>query len=187
MYDVKNIGPNIRVNSKKLINLCSNDYLGIKSPKISKKQNQSSSRLIAGNDELFKILESKLAKHKSQDNALIFPTGYNDATLSTLAKLLPNLIIYSDELNHASMIEGIRRNGGEKRIFKHNDMSDLNSKIKTNSKRKFIITEGIFSMDGDCADLKIISEISQKHDAITILDDAHGDLWKKKLIFTLVV
>jgi glycine C-acetyltransferase len=87
MYDVKNIGPNIRVNSKKLINLCSNDYLGIKSPKISRKQNQSSSRLIAGNDESFKILESKLAKHKSQDNAVIFPTGYM-ANLGVISSLI---------------------------------------------------------------------------------------------------
>jgi len=175
MYDVKNIGPNIRVNSKKLINLCSNDYLGIKSPKISKKQNQSSSRLIAGNDELFKILESKLAKHKSQDNALIFPTGYM-ANLGVITSLIQkNDHVYSDEFNHASLIEACKMTGAKITIFKHNDMSDLNSKIKTDSKRKFIITEGIFSMDGDSADLKIISEISQKHDAITILDDAHGD------------
>ena len=147
MYDVKNIGPNIRVNSKKLINLCSKDYLGIKSPKISKKQNQSSSRLIAGNDELFKILESKLAKHKSQDNALIFPTGYM-ANLGVITSLIQkNDHVYSDEFNHASLIEACKMTGAKITIFKHNDMSDL----------------------------KIISEISQKHDAITILDDAHGD------------
>ena len=201
MYDVKNIGPNIRINSKKLINLCSNDYLGIKSPKISRKQNQSSSRLIAGNDESFKILESKLAKHKSQDNALIFPTGYM-ANLGVITSLIQkNDHVYSDEFNHASLIEACKMTGAKITIFKHNDMSDLNSKIKTDSKRKFIITEGIFSMDGDSADLKIISEISQKHDAITILDDAHGDFIigkdgggsanyfgvEKKLIFTLVV
>ena len=113
MYDVKNIGPNIRVNSKKLINLCSNDYLGIKSPKISRKQNQSSSRLIAGNDELFKILESKLAKHKSQDNALIFPTGYM-ANLGVITSLIQkNDHVYSDEFNHASLIEACKMTGAK--------------------------------------------------------------------------
>ena len=175
MYDVKNIGSTIQVNSKKLINLCSNDYLGIKAPKLSNKQNQSSSRLISGNDESFKILEHKLAKHKSQGSALIFPTGYM-ANLGVISSLIQKKDhVYSDEFNHASLIEACKITGAKITIFKHNDMSDLNSKIKTGSKRKFIITEGIFSMDGDYADLKTISEISEKHDAITILDDAHGD------------
>jgi len=175
MYNVKLDGPYITINSKKLVNFCSNDYLGIKLPKILNVQNQSSSRLVAGNDELFKIFEDKLAKHKSQDNTLIFPTGYM-ANLGAIATLInKHDLILSDELNHASLIEACKMSGAKLSIFKHNDMNDLSNKIKQTTKRKFIITEGIFSMDGDFSNLKIISEISQKNDAVIILDDAHGD------------
>jgi len=88
MNDAVINGPYITINSKILINLSSNDYLGIKSSKITKKQNQSSSRLIAGNSKSFKILENKLAKHKSQENSLIFPTGYmtNLGVITSLVK-----------------------------------------------------------------------------------------------------
>ena len=175
MYDVKLDGPYITINSKKLVNFCSNDYLGIKLPKIPSIQNQSSSRLLAGNDELFKIFEDKLAKHKSQDNSLIFPTGYmaNLGTISTLIN--KHDLVLSDELNHASLIEACKISGAKLSIFKHNSMDELSNKIKQNAKQKFIITEGIFSMDGDLSDLKTITEISQKNNAIIILDDAHGD------------
>jgi len=168
-------GPYITINSKILINLSSNDYLGIKPPKITKKQNQSSSRLIAGNSKSFKILENKLAKHKSQENSLIFPTGYmtNLGVITSLVK--KNDLILSDEKNHASLIEACKMSDAKISIFMHNNMDDLESKIKTRAKRKFIITEGVFSMDGDFSNLKRISEISEKNNAITILDDAHGD------------
>ena len=168
-------GPYITVNSKTLINLSSNDYLGIKPPKITKKQNQSSSRLIAGNSKSFKILENKLSKHKSQENSLTFPTGYmtNLGVITSLVK--KNDLVLSDEKNHASLIEACKMSDAKTSIFKHNNMDDLESKIKTKAKRKFIITEGVFSMDGDFSDLKRISEISDKNNAIIILDDAHGD------------
>jgi len=175
MNDAVINGPYITINSKILINLSSNDYLGIKSSKITKKQNQSSSRLIAGNSKSFKILENKLAKHKSQENSLIFPTGYmtNLGVITSLVK--KNDLILSDEKNHASLIEACKMSDAKISIFMHNNMDDLESKIKTKAKRKFIITEGVFSMDGDFSNLKRISEISEKNDAITILDDAHGD------------
>jgi len=175
MNDAVINGPYITVNSKILINLSSNDYLGIKSPKITKKQNQSSSRLIAGNSKSFKILENKLAKHKSQENSLIFPTGYmtNLGVITSLVK--KNDLVLSDEKNHASLIEACKMSDAKISIFMHNNMDDLESKIKTKAKRKFIITEGVFSMDGDFSNLKRISEISEKNNAITILDDAHGD------------
>ena len=175
MNDAVINGPYITINSKILINLSSNDYLGIKSPKITKKQNQSSSRLIAGNSKSFKILENKLAKHKSQENSLIFPTGYmtNLGVITSLVK--KNDLILSDEKNHASLIEACKMSDAKISIFMHNNMDDLESKIKTKAKRKFIITEGVFSMDGDFSNLKRISEISEKNNAITILDDAHGD------------
>jgi glycine C-acetyltransferase len=175
MNDAVINGPYITINSKILINLSSNDYLGIKSSKITKKQNQSSSRLIAGNSKSFKILENKLAKHKSQENSLIFPTGYmtNIGVITSLVK--KNDLILSDEKNHASLIEACKMSDAKISIFMHNNMDDLESKIKTKAKRKFIITEGVFSMDGDFSNLKRISEISEKNNAITILDDAHGD------------
>jgi len=175
MNDAVTNGPYITINSKILINLSSNDYLGIKSSKIIKKQNQSSSRLIAGNSKSFKILENKLAKHKSQENSLIFPTGYmtNLGVITSLVK--KNDLVLSDEKNHASLIEACKMSDAKISIFMHNNMDDLESKIKTKAKRKFVITEGVFSMDGDFSNLKRISEISEKNNAITILDDAHGD------------
>jgi len=175
MYDSKITDACISINSKTLINLCSNDYLGIIQPKISNKQNQSSSRLVSGNDNSFRILEEKLAKHKSQESSLIFPTGYmaNLGVISTLVG--KNDLVLSDKLNHASLIEACKLSNAKLSIFKHNDMNDLTHKIKMKAKRKFIITEGIFSMDGDFSNLNEISEISKRNNAIIILDDAHGD------------
>ena len=175
MYDSKITDAYISINSKTLINLCSNDYLGIIQPKISNKQNQSSSRLVSGNDNSFRILEEKLAKHKSQESSLIFPTGYmaNLGVISTLVG--KNDLVLSDKLNHASLIEACKLSNAKLSIFKHNDMDDLTRKIKLKAKRKFIITEGIFSMDGDFSNLNEISEIYEKNNLIIILDDAHGD------------
>ena len=168
-------GPHITIKRKKLINLCSNDYLGLDINQISNKQLQSSSRLVAGNDSLFKILEENLAHHKSQASSLIFPTGYmaNLGTIATLAQ--KGDVILSDELNHASIIEACRLSEAKIIIYKHNDVTDLEKKIRQKANRKFIVTEGIFSMDGDFANLKEISHIATKNDAILALDDAHGD------------
>jgi len=136
---------------------------------------QSSSRLVGGNDISFQILEKKLAKHKSQEASLVFPTGYmtNVGVISTIIE--KNDLILSDELNHASIIEACKLTGAKISIYKHNDINDLSSKLNQHYKRKFVISEGIFSMDGDYANLKEIVEITEKKDAITILDDAHGD------------
>ena len=168
-------GAHITIKNKKLINLCSNDYLGIPITKIQTNQLQSSSRLVSGNDESYKKLEKILAKHKSQQNSLIYPTGYmaNLGAISAIAK--KGDLILSDELNHASIIESCKLSGAKISIYKHNDMKDLFQKIKKQGKNKFIITEGVFSMDGDFSSLKEITEISQKTNAITIVDDAHGD------------
>ncbi len=165
----------IIINGKKLLNLCSNDYLGIPITKIKIKQMQSSSRLVSGNDESYKILEKILAKHKSQQTSLIYPTGYmaNLGSITAVAK--KGDLILSDELNHASIIESCKLAGAKVSIYKHNDMWDLNKKLKQKGKNKFVITEGVFSMDGDFSKLKEITEIVEKSKAITILDDAHGD------------
>jgi len=171
----KTNGAHITINGKKLLNLCSNDYLGIPTVKIQFKQLQSSSRLVSGNDESYKKLEDALAKHKSKQNSLIYPTGYmtNLGVISSIAK--KGDLILSDELNHASIIESCKLSDAKVSIYKHNNMQDLQKKIKQKGKNKFVITEGIFSMDGDFSFLKQITEISEKTKAITIIDDAHGD------------
>ncbi|MFZ0842252.1 MAG: pyridoxal phosphate-dependent aminotransferase family protein [Nitrosotalea sp.] len=174
LVDNKISGPYITINGKKLFNLSSNDYLGISSTyKVS--QTQSSSRLIAGNDFSFKELEIKLAKHKSKNAALVFPTGYmaNLGAISILTQ--KNDLILSDELNHASIIDACRLSYAKKLVYKHNDISDLGEKIRQKAHRKFVITEGIFSMNGDFAKLKEISRVCQDNNAFLILDDAHGD------------
>ena len=116
-----------------------------------------------------------LAKHKSQQASLIYPTGYmaNLGAISAIVK--KGDLILSDELNHASIIESCKLTDAKVVIYKHNDMEDLGKKIKQKGNNKFVITEGVFSMDGDVAPLKQITEISKKSKAITIVDDAHGD------------
>jgi len=164
----------IIISKKSLLNFSSNDYLGLSLQKSSRRF-QSSSRLVSGNDESFQVLEKKLAKHKSQHESLIFPTGYmaNIGVITTLIQ--KNDIIFSDKLNHASIIDACKMSNGKTVVYKHNDLSDLESKLRRKNGRKFIITEGVFSMDGDFADLKNITKIAESNNAILILDDAHGD------------
>ncbi|MGI0027806.1 MAG: aminotransferase class I/II-fold pyridoxal phosphate-dependent enzyme, partial [Nitrosopumilaceae archaeon] len=143
--------------------------------KIPNMQLQSSSRLVAGNDISFSKLEKKLASHKSQESALVFPTGYM-ANLGSIPPLTQKGdLILSDELNHASIIDACKLSGARIVVYKHNDVADLDKKIRQKADRKFIVTEGIFSMNGDFAELKKISEIASKNDATLVLDDAHGD------------
>ncbi len=171
----KTSGAHITIDGKKLLNLCSNDYLGIPSVKIQFRHLQSSSRLVSGNDESYKKLENALAKHKSKQNSLIYPTGYmaNLGVISSIAR--KGDLILSDELNHASIIESCKLTDAKVSIYKHNNMQDLQKKLKQKGKNKFVITEGIFSMDGDFSSLKQLTEISERAKAITIVDDAHGD------------
>jgi len=175
LQDSRVQGPYITLNGKKLINLCSNDYLGLTTNQIIKRQLQSSSRLIAGNDFSFNVLEERLAVHKSQESALIFPTGYmaNLGAIATLAH--KGDLILSDELNHTSIIEACKLSGASITVYRHNNTQDLQIKLKQKANRKFIVTEGIFSMDGDFACLDEISSITSKTNAILVLDDAHGD------------
>jgi glycine C-acetyltransferase len=167
-------GPYITIQGKKLVNLSSNDYLGLTSTN-NLSQIQSSSRLISGNDVSFKKLESNLSHHKSKNSALVFPTGYmaNLGVISILAQ--KNDLILSDELNHASIIDACRLSYAKKQVYKHNDVSDLEKKLRKKTCRKFVITEGIFSMNGDFARLKEITKLCQENNAFLILDDAHGD------------
>lgn len=175
LLDNKVSGPYITIQGKKLINLSSNDYLGLGSVKVASMQLQSSSRLVAGNDLLFKKLESKLASHKYQQAALVFPTGYM-ANLGIIS-ILPQKddLIISDDLNHASIIDSCRLAHAKKTIYRHNDIADLEKKLQKKVRHKFVITEGMFSMNGDFARLKEIADACQRYNAILILDDAHGD------------
>ena len=174
LVDNKVSGPYITIQGKKLVNLSSNDYLGLDSG-FSFSQIQSSSRLISGNDISFKKLEDSLAHHKSKGSALVFPTGYmaNLGAVSILAQ--KNDLILSDELNHASIIDACRLSHAKKTIYKHNDITDLEKKLRKKAKRKFVITEGIFSMNGDYARLDEITKLCQENNAFLLLDDAHGD------------
>lgn len=168
-----------------ILNFCSNDYLGISThnevlqptKKSLKQISPCSSRLVTGNTPELERLEEMLANHRKTQAALIFPTGYM-ANLGTITSLGgKNCVIFSDELNHASIIDGCRLSGAEISIFKHNDIHDLEEKIELNKRvpRKIVITEGVFSMDGDFADVRKISSICHSHDALLIVDDAHGD------------
>ena len=168
-------GSKVIIEKKKLLNLCSNDYLGISNTKIKQEQLQSSSRLVSGNDESYLELEKILAKHKSFQGSLVYPTGYmaNIGVISAITK--KGDLILSDELNHASIIEGCKLTDAKVSIFKHNDINDLERKLKERGQNKFVISEGIFSMDGEFSKIKQITEVSEKFGAITIIDDAHGD------------
>lgn len=175
LRDVKVNKAHITIKNKRLLNLCSNDYLGIPITKIKISQMQSSSRLVSGNDEIYKKLEDKLSKHKSKQASLVYPTGYmaNLGAITTIAK--KGDLILSDELNHSSIIESCKLSGAKILVYKHNDAEDLTKKLNQHGKNKFVITEGIFSMDGDFSKLKEVTDVAERSNAITILDDAHGD------------
>ena len=165
----------IKQNGRKLLNFSSNDYLGIKSAKMKHAQFQSSSRLVSGNDTSFSLLEKKLARHKSQEQAIIFPTGYM-ANLGMITSIATKHdTIFSDELNHSSIVEACKLSGSKIKIFKHNDIEDLERKVQKTKGKMILITEGVFSMDGDWSKLNEICQVSEKHGMITVLDDAHGD------------
>tara|TARA_Y100000590_G_scaffold468225_1_gene650087 strand:+ start:16951 stop:18171 length:1221 start_codon:yes stop_codon:yes gene_type:complete len=167
---------------------CSNDYLGMGQNKsvikaISDTLQSSGSgsggtRNISGTTNYHVQLEKELAEIHSKDSALLFTSGYvaNDATLSTLSKLIPDLVIFSDASNHASMIEGIKHGRGAKIIFNHNDMIDLENKLRTvgYDKNKIIVFESVYSMDGDIAKIKDICDLSDKYNALTYIDEVHA-------------
>jgi glycine C-acetyltransferase len=168
-----------------VINFSSNDYLGLsKNTFLVKKLrslhpsriSQCSSRLISGNTESLENLEKALSKHRKTTSSLLFPTGFM-ANLGVLGCISDKeTIIFSDELNHASIIDGCKLSPSKIHPFPHNDVIELENNIKKyDNKRKIIITEGIFSMDGDMADLTEIAQISNENNCLLIVDDSHGD------------
>jgi 5-aminolevulinate synthase len=167
---------------------CGNDYLGMgQHPEVLEAMKQAldatgagsgGTRNISGTTVYHTRLEAELADLHNKEAALVFPSAYtaNDATLSTLPKLFPGLIIYSDALNHASMIEGVRRNGGAKRIFRHNDIAHLRELMAADdpSAPKLIAFESIYSMDGDFGPIKEICDLADAFGALTYIDEVHA-------------
>ena len=167
---------------------CGNDYLGMgQHPVVLEAMHEAldatgagsgGTRNISGTTVYHKRLEAELADLHGKEAALLFTSAYiaNDATLSTLPKLFPGLIIYSDELNHASMIEGVRRNGGAKRIFRHNDVEHLRELMAADDPDapKLIAFESVYSMDGDFGPIEAICDLADEFGALTYIDEVHA-------------
>ena len=179
-------GPRVIIDGKTVLLMASNDYLGFCSHPAIKKAAQDAisvwgtgagaSRLISGNISLFRELEKQLASLKKTEDALVFSTGYmaNIGLLSAVGEA--GDVIYSDELNHASIIDGCRMSRAHVEIFPHKDTERLASLLKQGHqfRRRIIVTDGVFSMDGDLAPLPRLVELARNHAAMIIVDDAHA-------------
>ncbi len=167
---------------------CSNDYLGMgQSPCVTGAMKQAiddvgagagGTRNISGTTHYHVELEASLADLHQKESALLFTSGYiaNQATLATLGKILPGLIIFSDELNHASMIEGVKGAKCEKHVWRHNDVAHLEELLKAAPKDapKLIALESVYSMDGDIGPLEEVCDLADKYNALTYLDEVHA-------------
>jgi glycine C-acetyltransferase len=182
-HTTEGYGAKALVNGIENIHLCSNDYLGLsRNPLVCKGAlsslrhiSQCSSRLVAGNAPMLLELEEQIAKHRDTESSLLYPNGYmaNLGVISALAN--KETTIFSDEFNHASIIDASRLSRATIKVFGHNDLEGLGSLLGSTGGDKMIVTEGLFSMDGDFSALDQICCLAKDYGAIMIVDDAHGD------------
>jgi 8-amino-7-oxononanoate synthase len=180
------LGVSCRVHGREIISFASNDYLGLAThPRVRAAAidaverwgtGASAARLVTGTRPIHHELESALAAWQGTDRALLFPTGYaaNLGVLNVFAP--PDATIFSDELNHASLIDGSRASRAKAQTFRHNDLDHLQSLLAQTTGKKIVATEAVFSMDGDSPDLRLLSEICVEHQALLVLDEAHAAL-----------
>jgi len=179
--------PHAKVDGKNVLVLCSNNYLGLANhPRLKQAAiaatrkygaGSGSVRVIAGTMDIHIKLEKVLADYRRAESAITFQSGYATNAGTILALVDERDLIISDELNHGSIIDGCRMTKAERRVYKHKDMGDLEKQLQNTDRfrRVLIITDGVFSMDGDIAPLKDIVDLAAKYQAITYVDDAHGD------------
>ncbi|KCZ71829.1 8-amino-7-oxononanoate synthase [Candidatus Methanoperedens nitroreducens] len=177
--------PRIIKDGRELIHLSSNNYLGLTGhPEVKRAAAEAlhkygtgsgGSRLTGGNTDLYNSLEDRIARFKGTEAAIVFSTGYM-ANIGTIAAIMnKGDLILSDELNHASIIDGCRLSRAEIKIYPHMDVSCIENTLQSSRhRRKLIVTDGVFSMDGDIAPLPEIFEIAEKYDAMVMVDDAHA-------------
>jgi len=176
----------MRLNGRKVLQMCSNNYLGLTNhPELKQAATEAiakygvgcgSVRTIVGTQDIHERLENELARFKNTEAALVFQSGFT-ANLGILSSILGGEdAVISDELNHASIIDGIRLTKAKRKIFKHKDMDQLEKALKENAdcRRKVVVTDGVFSMDGDIAPLPDIVALCERYDAIVYVDDAHA-------------
>lgn len=188
------VEPEVIIDGNKVLMFASNNYLGLANKQKVKSAaidainkygiGSTGSRLLSGNIDIHLALERKIAEMKGGEDAIVFPTGFaaNLGTISALMnplKIIPFIskkgIIISDELNHASIVDGTKMSGQDKAIYKHCDMDHLESLLnKYKNRRKLIVTDSVFSMDGDVAPLDKISVLAKKYDAMVMIDEAHA-------------
>jgi 8-amino-7-oxononanoate synthase len=178
-------GPHLRIDGKEYLAFCSNDYLGLANhPKIIEAFKSAADQygvgsgaahLVNGHFELHEKLENELAQWTGREAALLFSTGYM-ANMGVIASLLNKEdAVFEDKWNHASLLDGGLLSGARFQRYLHKDLSNLETKLKkSDARRKLIITDGVFSMDGDKADLPALSSMAKQNDAWVMVDDAHG-------------
>ncbi|KAA8922837.1 glycine C-acetyltransferase [Thermoplasma sp.] len=178
----------VTIGGKKVLNMCSNNYLGFANHPETKKAaieaieqygvGAGAVRSIAGTDEIHAKLEEKIARFKHMESALVYQGGLL-ANVGTIPALVgKDDVIFSEELNHASIIDGTRLSSAKRIVYKHLSVEDLEKQIRENRsafKKAVVITDGVFSMDGDIAPLPEITEVAEKNDVMVYVDDAHGE------------